>query len=308
MCCFSQPVESVNNTQIFARLTASGTQYIAYQMNYVSPSENAMILPIPVHAPVRDDSLRFIDLKDYEHFFGDLDRAFPYRQPTSIGFGCSAHPKMAATSEALRVFEVGNYVASFVPTVADFARLDERFRLPEQTWSQIPQYKDFGFAVFQLAAGSLRPHPMAFEFETASKSIFFPTLHIHDGQIHETEEFDHVLYLQHADFDSRVSAYQNSNVPDASTGLIRSYLVAKHFCNIPKSAGLFAPDLLLHRSFIRGNHLNRDTEIAITGDPQRAARNLRSYFPSTPWLVLAGAITWFFGRRGKLKSSTNGAA
>src|SRR3954453_12532236 len=129
MCCFSQPVEFVNDTQIFARATAGGSQYIAYQMNYDSPSENAMILPIPVRQPASDDSLRFIDLKEYENFFGDLARGFPYREPVSVGC-CSGHPK-ATTKAALRVFEVGNYVASFVPTRNDFERLDARFRLPE---------------------------------------------------------------------------------------------------------------------------------------------------------------------------------
>ena len=51
MCCFSQPVEAVFDTQIFARLTGRGSQYLAYQMNYKSDSENAMILPIPVRQP-----------------------------------------------------------------------------------------------------------------------------------------------------------------------------------------------------------------------------------------------------------------
>lgn len=36
MCCFAQPVDLVKDTQIFARLTGTGTQYVAYQMNYES--------------------------------------------------------------------------------------------------------------------------------------------------------------------------------------------------------------------------------------------------------------------------------
>src|SRR5205823_13970089 len=120
----------------------------------------------------------------------------------------------------------------------DFARLNDRFRLPDETWSRLPRYKDSGFAVFQLAAGSLKTHQMAFEFETAMNSIYFPTLHIHDGQIHDTEEFDHILYLQHAGFDSQVYAYQNPHIRDKSTGLIRSQSVAKQFCDVTKSNGL----------------------------------------------------------------------
>ena len=89
MCCFARPVISVNNTQIFARLSGKGSQYLAYQMNYRSDEPNAMILPLPVRQPANDDSVRFIDLKGYEAFFDDLAEGFPYVAP-SAGIGCSA--------------------------------------------------------------------------------------------------------------------------------------------------------------------------------------------------------------------------
>jgi hypothetical protein len=303
MCIFSQPAISVNDTQIFARLSARGTQYLAYQMSYESPGENAMILPLPIRQPAHDDSLRFIDLKGYADFFADLAKGFPYC-PTYIPFGCSAHPNVASTQ--LKVFEVGNYIASFVPTRADFARLDSRFRLPDQTWSRLPHYKDFGFAVFQLAAGSLRPHPMAFEFQTALNSIYFPTLHIHDGQIHDTEEFDHILYMQHAGFDSRVYAYQNSGVLDKATGLIRSQSAAKHFCDVAKSSGFVDADLLVHRQVIHGDHPNQDTEIVAPGHPTRPTLNLRPLLSYSPWLMVPAALTWLFLRRARIKRTKAG--
>jgi len=289
MCIFSQPVVSVNNTQIFARVSARGTQYVAYEMNYESDGENAMILPTPVRQPVRDDSLRFVDLKDHAGFFADLARGFPY-SPPSFSIGCSAQ-KPSATSKELQVFEVGNYIASFVPTRMDFARIDSRFRLPEATWSRLPRYKDFGFAVFQLAAGSLRPHPMAFEFETAIQFIYLPTLHIHDGEVHDTEEFDHVLCLQHTGFDSQVYAYQNSDVPDKSTGLVRSKHVATRFCDIAKSNGVVDANLLVHRRIIRGINPNQDTEITTFGDPVRPTLNLRPLWSYAPWLVVVAALS-----------------
>ncbi len=87
--------------------------------------------------------------------------------------------------------------ASFVPTIADFDRLDERFRLPKETWHHLPQYNKFGFAVFKLKPGEKRIHPMAFEFPRSdSKRLFFPTVHIHDGEVHATADFDHILYCQ----------------------------------------------------------------------------------------------------------------
>ena len=127
MCIFTQPVISVNNTQIFARLDGSGKQFLVYQMNYESRDQNAMILPIPVKQSATGDVLRFVDLKHYEEFFEDLAEGFPYHQP-SPGISCSAEP---GVKSALKVFEVGNYISSFVPTLSDFDRLDAKFKLPD---------------------------------------------------------------------------------------------------------------------------------------------------------------------------------
>jgi hypothetical protein len=97
----------------------------------------------------------------------------------------------------LEVVEVGSFEASFVPTIKDFARLDERFRLPQQVWQDLPQYQDHGFAVFKLKSGQHEVHPMAFEFPRANpEKLFFPTVHIHDGKVHEQAQFDHQLFCQ----------------------------------------------------------------------------------------------------------------
>jgi len=46
----------------------------------------------------------------------------------------------------------------------------------------LPIYEDFGFAVFKLRAGLKRIHSMALEFPRRDpKSLFFPTVHVHDG-------------------------------------------------------------------------------------------------------------------------------
>jgi hypothetical protein len=37
------------------------------------------------------------------------------------------------------VREVGSFEASYVPKIADFSRLDERFRLPVAVWKKLPQ-------------------------------------------------------------------------------------------------------------------------------------------------------------------------
>ena len=136
MCIFSRPVISVDATQIFARLSGDGSQYLAYQMRYDSPEENAMILPIPVKQPANDQSIEFINLENYDEFFDDLDRGFPYEHRP--GIACSGAYSLA--KDSLKVFEVGNYIASFVPTLSDFDRLDPQFKLPNEIWQSIPGY------------------------------------------------------------------------------------------------------------------------------------------------------------------------
>ena len=237
-------------------------------------------------------------MKEYDTFFDELADGFPFHLPPSIG--CSA-PFDPTSRHDLEVVEVGNYIASFVPTISDFDRLDSQFTLPNETWEKIPGYKKFGFAVFQLAAGSLKPHPMAFEFQSENDDLFFPTVHIHDGEVHESEEFDHILYMQHAGLDSKVYGYENSHVEDRSTALIRSKHRATHFCDINKSSGLIDGNLLVHRKIMRGNLTNSDTIFTIAGDPLKPSLNLRPWLKATPWLVVLAGIGWFFNRRAKIK-------
>lgn len=109
-----------------------------------------------------------------------------------------------AAAPQLVVHEVGDYEASFVPAVADFGRLDPRFRMPPGVWDALPQYADWGFAVFKLkdlakATTGADVHPMAFELPRRDPSrLFFPTVHVHDGRVHPMAVFDHTLYCQTA--------------------------------------------------------------------------------------------------------------
>ncbi len=303
MCIFSQPVVSVNNTKIFGRLSGKGTQFLAYQMTYESRDENAMILPIPVPQPASEEAVKFIDLKSYEDFFKHLDKGFPFVPTGSIG--CSAPTMKSASLDTLQVFDVGSYIASFVPSLADFERLDPRFKLPIEIWDQIPEYKEFGFAVFQLAAGTLKPHPMAFEFQSQNDEIFFPTVHIHDGKVHGQEEFDHVLYMQHAGLDSRVRGYRNSFSADPVTDLVRSKYQASNFCDLDRAKGLLLGDLLVHRKLLQDRLPNRDVKIVSLGDPVHRTFNFNALWAYASWLMLVALVCWcalgrFFIRRAEV--------
>jgi len=189
MCCFSAEVRSVTNTQIFARFGPGQTQHIVYAMSLDTPRSVAMILPLPVKDAQLPEALTFHNLEAHPYFFSDLERAF-YVPP-------APGAKASVAAPMLPVEVVGAYEASFVPTIADFTRLSRRFRLPEKAWRRLPQYQDFSFAVFKLRRGRHDVHPMAFTFRAQDKErLFFPTLHIHDGEVHEEAEFHHTLYCQ----------------------------------------------------------------------------------------------------------------
>src|SRR5262249_48891473 len=176
MCCFSRPVDAVSDTNIFARSSSGVRQFLVYSMRLSAKEDLAMILPIPVPKNPKEDAVRFINLEDYPDFFKDLALGFPTR---------SKSVEESLALKKLEVVNVGSFEASCVPTVKDFARLDERFRLPDSAWEKLPMYKDYGFVVFKLRKGAQKVHPMAFEFPRAEPGrIFFPTVHIHDGKVH----------------------------------------------------------------------------------------------------------------------------
>lgn len=272
MCCFTGNVESVSDTNIFARFAGQNEQFLVYSMKMRAQEELAMVLPIPVPKGTGEDAVKFINLEGYPGFFKDMLKGFPVPPSTrskstrSKGFdGPKPEPQ-------LKVVEVGKFEASFVPTVADFKRLDERFRLPEGTWEAVPKYQSYGFAVFKLKRGEavskdseeseLRPgqffgdelkgtertfHPMAFRFPTESNKLFFPTVHIHDGQVHDREHFDHTLYCQMTAGDiSELFRFRESPQP------------AGMFLDESKCAGLIEPDEHCYQRKINGQQKNSD--------------------------------------------------
>ncbi|MBE2282806.1 MAG: hypothetical protein IAE77_05030 [Prosthecobacter sp.] len=246
MCCFTGKVEEVKNTRIFARLGEHGNQVIIYQMSLKADADLAMVLPIPVKEGTAEDAVKFFDFSKYENVFSDLWEMFP----PPVSRGGPADPFGAAPADApysLKVVSVGAYDASFVPTIADFSRLDARFRLPEGVWAKLPGYADFGFAVFKLKPGNAQVHPMAFSFPSAlSGTVFFPTLHIHDGEVHAKEHFDHTLYLQ------APAANLSRGGWHESPGLA----VTKVKCGL--THGMIRPDLHVYQQVMRGKFDNGD--------------------------------------------------
>ncbi len=308
MCIFSQPVKSVSDTNLFARINPHGTQFLVYQMQFQSERINAMILPLPTELPAKEDSLRFVSFERYKNFFSDLDDGFPTRN--SIADDISS--ARSGIVEPLAVHEVGEFIASFVPELVDFARLDPQFAIPNETWKKIPHYKNYGFAVFQLKSLFGKPHPMAFEFKTRwPEKVFFPTVHIHDGDVHEWEQFDHMLYVQHPYFDNVCGKYVNSNVKDKFTGFVRSAKKASAFCKTKLTQQIIEPDLFVHRIAMHGKRRNQDVVVDFDGKKvswvNSAVRSIQESWLALPAAVVATGLVWLFHRRSRLNTSTEEA-
>lgn len=199
MCLFTRPVFRVANTQILSCDFHDGRQWTTYSTQVAAPEELAMVLPLPVAANTLD--IELVDLSTLPNFFHHLKRLFPAQYPPS-----RQHDRggtITAHSAPIKVHDVGDFDASFVPTPSDFERLDSRFVIPASLWHVQPKYSDYGFAVFKLkgfSAGGREPrafHPMSFVFPRKNpRRIFFPTLHLHDGELHDRADFDHDLYTQ----------------------------------------------------------------------------------------------------------------
>jgi hypothetical protein len=127
--------------------------------------------------------------------------------------------------------------------------------LPADTWKELPGYQNFGFAVFKLKPGAMTIHPMAFSFSRRDvRTLFYPTVHIHDGKVHANADFDHVLYCQPRE-------YQQLALDDWKES--RSH--AANFMKVDKTKGVVAPDQHCYKQGMHGQLPNRDTFLKILG-------------------------------------------
>lgn len=256
MCCFSGKVVKVWGTRIFARMRGE-RQVLVYQMGLSAAGDLAMILPLPVAPGSGVDAVRFTDLSAYPEFFEDLERSFLGTTMLASRGGFLAP---ASIRPPLVVHQVGSFEASYVPTVRDFDRLDPRFRLPAQVWDDLPEYRDYGFAVFKLKSGEHKIHPMAFDFPARrTDELFFPTVHIHDQLLHRYARFDHVLYCQ-GSFGLN-SDWTVSNVP------LRDEMKTGGLVSRDRTQGLVDGQSPGFRHAMKGTYENRDVRVPLKEAP-----------------------------------------
>lgn len=275
MCCFSRPVQSVSATSIFARPIAGGRQALAYAMAYQATEDLALILPIAVPPGAGEGAVEWIDLSACGDLFDRLDRAFPRAE---VSRGAPPAPQAGAPA-TLRVARVGSFEASFAPTGAELARLDPRFRLPQDVIDRLPVEGDRGFVVAQLRADATAMHPLAFTFPRADPAaVFFPTIHVHDGEVHATAEFDHTLVLQAAGLPAVASADEDGPL-ERLAGAVRRLVgqggslgdgpweratrPASDVLDPATTGGLVDPDLPLARLRLHGDLPNEDVLVRL---------------------------------------------
>ena len=289
MCIFSQSVDEVGSTRIFVSDLGHGVHATAYQMAFRATRPVAMILPVPVLKGSGEKALTFVDLGGYEGFFDDLSRCFPV--PRGLGRDHGYGTGHTPPEGLLVVHQVGDYEASYVPSVAEFHRLDPRFRLPEAAWDTLPDYQDFGFAVFQLRPGRKRQkvHPMAYRYPAERpQELFFPTVHVHDGGHADPRAgFDHELYAQ-----------GTWPTPRPGSPWEVGRQLPGRVVDMKRSNGLVAPDVVLRRERLRGKYPNADIVVlGSEGELRAEARPARTGArPGQP-------MSWQeFGRRGSPRS------
>src|SRR5436189_5893996 len=110
MCCFSQAVDFVAGTNIFARPAKGNGQYLVYSMTLKAGSDLAMILPIPTPKASKEDAVTFLNMEKYPDFFDDMRAGFPEPVPASRGRAKGEVPPPAAAPPRLKVVEVGGFV------------------------------------------------------------------------------------------------------------------------------------------------------------------------------------------------------
>ncbi len=267
MCCFSGPVTSVSGTKIFASmrvlLATEGerAQILAYEAMVTTEASNAMVLPIPVRPDVGADGIVLLDMSSVPDFFLVLFRLVEAGTPRLPTFS-APFPQPQLT-----VHRVGAYDVSIVPTIEDFGRLSSLFRLgpsrspvglgvsleqPQGLLQVFRQrYPGHSFVVCQIAPGKVDLHPFGVMFLPRHPDhLFFPTLHIHDGALHEKAHFDHQIFAQGARLELR-SAPLNRTEDGRS---------------LARKLPFLYEDQQVELTSLRGDHPNSDLYIPVIGN------------------------------------------
>lgn len=202
MCCFSRPVYSVSNTEIF--VCDAGVRQITVYGNRVQLKDGAptaMILPVPCSAANAAKEGCGITVHDMSHAGPLFERMFELFPSGSLSRHTdSLDAKSNTQSSPLAVHRSGSYRYTIVPTLADFGRLRrEVFSIdpasPLAALFAAHYASGFAFLVCIIDASATFA-PIAYEHDKhASGAVFVPTRHYHgDGADEATaHDWDHQI-------------------------------------------------------------------------------------------------------------------
>jgi len=275
MCIFDDIVEEVSNTRIFVALTKDGRQITVYQNTVISKQDNAMILPVPMQTNI---SIQLLDLSTDKDFFANLNALYPIETfDKSSDYWGTNDDESSDPDDLYEVHQVGSYRVSIVWNINGFSRLDtNEFSVnPKVLTSLSTHYANgFAFLVCRFSPRSsqnqsktvdnpeeMEMHPLGYIHDLIPEKnksnlygqycLWVPTLHIHDGQEHEIEEFDHDIYSL-CTKDGQVPTKFKIK-PGEIAGLFRSTSFDRYLTN----------RIDLHRLQIKGPAKNRDQILAI---------------------------------------------
>lgn len=230
MCIIQGDNPNVKKTRILVAPIDSFWQFTMYgnEVSFQSPqSFAAMILPVPSGA---DPEL--IDLSRVSDCLDVLSRYLIPPSLSAASFSITNSSKSRSDSY-LEVTEVGSYLASVVPTLSDFHRIDPSvFVLDPTVFQVLSQYypTDFQFVVCMLQQHKAY-HPLGILHRRLPDSrLFLPTLHFHYSQASHQDhtDWDHEIFC----CDSRIVEalpwqYQSPNAVDMSSLMNRSGMTAR---------------------------------------------------------------------------------
>ena len=133
-------------------------------------------------------------------------------------------------------------------------------------WQALPDYDDWGFAVFKLRPMSRRTnvHPMALDFPRRNPDeLFFPTVHVHNGRFEPRATFDHLPFCQDVDR-MRLDRWNRSSQFEFPDHPLYRWITSPWELGeviADRARGIVRADLRCHTFHIRGSYPNVDVVI-----------------------------------------------
>ena len=106
--------------------------------------------------------------------------------------------------------KIGGYSVSLIPDTIGLNRVDSNEFIIGEVVLNVLKYKyskGFSFLIcrFDGSVDNIKMHPIGYTHKMIKPGILFtPTLHIHDGVIHDVSNFDHQIFILNCKIDPKI--------------------------------------------------------------------------------------------------------